>query len=84
MKILHIVRDQDDARPLDVARSQQQDGHQVSLLLLHDGVLRDVDFAPVVAGRDDVQARGGGERYPLVDCPAMVRMIFENDRVVSW
>ena len=69
---------------MDVARAQRQEGHQVSLLLIHDAVLRDVDFAPVVAGRDDVLARGGGERYPMVDYPAMVGMIFENDRVVSW
>jgi sulfur transfer complex TusBCD TusB component (DsrH family) len=84
MRILHIIRDIDEARSLEVAREQQRRGHEVSLLLIHDAVLSDIDFEQVVAARDDVLARGGEVRYALVDYEDMVRTIFEHDRVVSW
>ncbi len=85
MKILHIVRDMEEALPLRVAVEQQEQGHQVTVLLLHDAVLRRVSFpGPVLAAEDDLAARGVEGRYPSVDYRGIVQAILEHERVVSW
>lgn len=85
MRILHILRSLDDARAVETARAQRDQGHDVALLLLHDAVLSRPAFpGPVSACADDVRARGGRCAYPTVDYDAIVRLMFEHDRVVSW
>ncbi|MDO8531150.1 MAG: hypothetical protein Q7T26_03130 [Dehalococcoidia bacterium] len=85
MRILHILRSLDDARAVETACAQREQGHDVALMLLHDAVLARPAFpGPVSACADDVRARGGHCAYPTVDYDAIVRMMFEHDRVVSW
>lgn len=85
MKILHIVRDMEEALPLQVAGEQQGQGHDVTLLLLHDAVLRRVSFpGPVIACEDDLAARGVEGRYPAVDYRGIVQAILDHERVISW
>lgn len=85
MKILHIVRDMEEALPLQIAREQQEQGHQVTILLLHDAVLRQVSFpGTVLAAEDDLAARGVEGRYPPVGYRDIVQAIVDHDRVISW
>ncbi len=85
MNILHIVRDMTEALPLRVAAEQREQGHQVTLLLLHDAVLRKVEFpGPVLACEDDLLARGVAGRYPAVDYQGIIQTIQDHDRVISW
>ncbi len=85
MKLLHILRSLDDTRAVETARAQREMGHDVALLLLHDAVLARPAFpGPVSACADDVSARGGHCAYPTVDYDAIVRLLFEHDRVISW
>ena len=85
MKVLHIVRAINDARALETAAEQASQGHRVTVLLLHDAVL---GAAPksvtAIACEDDVLARGGRSRFSTAGYDAIVRMIFEHDKVVAW
>ncbi len=84
MKILHIIRHLEDTRAIETAR-QQISGHEVTLLLLHDAVLSPPSFAgKVYAGLADVEARTPRPGYETLDYPEIVRLICENDKVVSW
>ncbi|MDP6783773.1 MAG: hypothetical protein QGG56_09450 [Dehalococcoidia bacterium] len=85
MNILHIVRDMTEALPLRVAAEQREQGHRVTLLLLHDAILRKVEFTgPVLACEDDLLARGVAGRHPAVDYRGIVQAIMDHDRVISW
>lgn len=85
MKLLHILRSLDDTRAVETARAQREQGHDVTLLLLHDAVLARPAFpGPVSACADDVSARGGYCAYPTVDYDAIIRLMVEHDRVISW
>lgn len=85
MKILHLIRELQDRRALETAAAQSKQGHQVTLLLLHDAVLDRIDLSSrVLACADDVQARGGNSRYLTLDYGQIVAAIFDNDRVISW
>jgi len=79
MRLLHLIRYLDEERALLTAREQMRQGHQVTLLLLHDAVLSLPAFeGPIVACRDDVLARGGHCPYPMVDYDDIVRLICEH------
>lgn len=85
MTVLHLVRRVGDSEALAVARAQQAAGHKVTLLLLQDGVLDRPDFSgPILAAAEDNQARGSRSSYPSLSYEDIVRLIFENQRVVSW
>lgn len=85
MKILHLLRSPDDARALATARAQHDQGHQVSLLLLHDAVFLSPDFPGLVyAAEEDAQARGCQGNHAVLSYDEIVRLIFEHDRVISW
>lgn len=85
MRILHIVRDVEDGRALDVAQKQHRRGHAVTLLLLHDAVLGNIKLAgQVLACETDALARRRQDRYETVDYEDIVKMIFDYDRVISW
>ena len=85
MRILHLVRRLDDERALSTAREQQRQGHEVTLLLLHDAVLSDIRFeGPVLACQDDLLARRVSGKYQPVDYEGMVKAIFAHDKVISW
>ncbi|MDP6101573.1 MAG: hypothetical protein QGH66_09195, partial [Dehalococcoidia bacterium] len=68
-----------------VAAEQQERGHEVTLLLLHDAVLRRVEFpGHVLACEDDLLARGVAGRYPPAGYRSIVQAIQDHDKVISW
>jgi sulfur relay protein TusB/DsrH len=81
MKILHIIRDPNDTTPLEIALSQS-DEHEVTILLLHDGVYTKPDLT-AYACEADAKARGV-TWHECVDYKKLVQMLFEYDKVVSW
>ncbi len=56
MKILHIIRNPNDATPLEIARAQSRE-HEVAILLLHDAVYAKPEL-PAFACAADAEARG--------------------------
>ena len=85
MNHLHIVRDIRDDRADAVIQEQRRRGCDVTLLLLHDAVLRGSPAEEwVVACRDDALARGSRTKARTVDYDEIVGMMFEADKVVCW
>ena len=84
-KILHIIKDQNDLTPIEVAK-KQADANEIGLLFIHDAVLGDLsfEFAKVYALDADVQARNLIVEAEIVDYNEMVQLLFEYDKVVSW
>lgn len=85
MRILHIVRDPQDRRPVDTARRQAGD-HTVSVLLLQDAVFRsDTAGLAVYACREDVQLRGLSlADVSIVDYDGILDLLESHDHVVCW
>lgn len=85
MKILHIVKKRNDVDALAAASRQREQGHDVSILLAHDGVLSDLvdDFA-FFACEDDVLSRGVRPSMEILDYAAIIRLIFDHDSAVTW
>ncbi|MCE8422456.1 MAG: hypothetical protein J5U17_01560 [Candidatus Methanoperedens sp.] len=81
MKILHIIRNPNDATPLEIAKAQSRE-HEVAVLLMHDGVYASPGLTSYAA-LDDAMARGV-TNHVLVGYDRIVEMIFEFDKVVSW
>lgn len=81
MKILHIIRNPNDATPLEIAKAQSKD-NEVAILLLHDAVYAKPDLT-TYACSEDAEARGVSG-YECVDYNRIVEMLFEYDKVVSW
>ena len=81
MKILHIIRNPNDATPIEIAKSQSL-SHEVMLLLLHDAVYARPEL-PAYACEADARARGV-IKHECVDFKRIVQMLFEYDKVVSW
>ena len=82
MKILHIIRNPNDATPLEIAKSQSKE-HEVAVLLLHDAVYANPDPIQVYACAADARARGV-TKHECVDFKRIAQMLFEYDKVVSW
>jgi sulfur relay protein TusB/DsrH len=81
MKILHIIRNPNDATPLEIARAQSRD-NEVALLLLHDAVYAKPELTTYACAKD-AEARGV-TGHECVDYGRIVEMLFEYDKVVSW
>jgi sulfur transfer complex TusBCD TusB component (DsrH family) len=81
MKILHIIRNPNDATPLEIARAQGRE-HEVAILLLHDAVYARTDLT-AYASEADAKARGV-TGHEGVDHKRIVQMLFEYDKIVSW
>ena len=81
MRILHIIRNPNDATPLEIARAQSKE-HDVAVLLLHDAVYAKPDL-PAYACAKDAEARGVTV-HECVGYGRIVEMLFEYDKVVSW
>lgn len=81
MKILHIIRNPNDATPIEIAKSQSKE-HEVAVLLLHDAVYANPDIQ-VFACAADARARGV-TKHECVDFKRIAQMLFEFDKVVSW
>ncbi len=81
MRILHIIRNPNDATPLEIAKAQSKE-HEVAILLLHDAVYA-APSLKTYACADDADARGVTQ-YERVGYDRIVEMMFEYDKVVSW
>ena len=85
MRILHLIRAIEDNRAVETAVRQRNHDHDVTLVLLHDAVFSSPSFeGSIFACKADLEARQMESKHTPVDYDAIVRMIFENDRVVSW
>ena len=83
MRILHIIRNPNEATPLEIAEAQGRE-HEVAVLLLHDGVYANPDAKiQVYASAADALARGV-TGHECVDYRKIAKMLFEYDKVVSW
>ena len=84
MKILHVIRKPSDALAFEVARHQRE-AHQVTFLLVQDGVLSRPDPpAAVYALTDDLEARGIEKVGTPTDYDGAIRLMAESDRVIVW
>ena len=81
MKILHIIRNPNDATAIEIAQAQSKE-HEVALLLLHDGIYASPGLTSYAAS-DDAMARGV-TKHECVGYDRIVEMIFEYDKVISW
>ncbi len=81
MKILHIIRNPNDATPIEIASSQSKD-NEVAVLLMHDAVYASPGLK-VYACAADAEARGV-TIHECVDYDRIVEMFFEYDKVMSW
>lgn len=81
MKILHIIRNPNDATPLEIAEAQSRD-NEVAVLLLHDAVYMKPELT-TYACEVDAEARGV-TGHECVGYDRIVEMLFEYDKVVSW
>jgi len=84
------MRDPRDRLPFEFSGKEQvgeqKDGHEVSVLLIHDGVTTKVNDpnVKIFALRDDIEARGIQSDYETIDYAAMADMIFEAKTVINW
>lgn len=84
MKILHVIRKPSETLGLEVARCQGE-AHQVTVLLIQDGVLSRPDpSALVYALGDDLEARGLKAVRTSTDYEGAVRLMTESDKVIVW
>ncbi|MBU4374307.1 MAG: hypothetical protein KKD69_03025 [Euryarchaeota archaeon] len=81
MKILHIIRNPNDATPLEIAKAQSKE-HEVAILLLHDAVYAKPDLTAYACTKD-AEARGV-TGHECVGYDRIIEMLFEYDKVVSW
>ena len=97
MSILHIIRNRNDAIALDTIRLQSENGGNggVGVLLIHDAVLDLVDGGASVfpagvklhALSFDCDARAISKLDEACDCvdyDAMLKLVFDYDKVITW
>ncbi|PWB55931.1 MAG: hypothetical protein C3F06_02095 [Candidatus Methanoperedenaceae archaeon] len=85
MKILHIIRNPNDATPIEIAKAQGRE-HEVAVLLMHDGVYANPGYdakIQVYVCTADALARGV-MGHECVDYKQIAKMLFEYDKVISW
>lgn len=86
MKILHVLRDATELRPLETALGQRSLG-EVTVLLLQEAVFRrdlDAHGLKVYACHEDVAARAGLCPYPTLDYDGILELVAGHDRVICW
>jgi sulfur relay protein TusB/DsrH len=86
MKVLHVVRNNDDALARRLTETiARLDGVEQALLFIQDGVYsKSTMNLPAFACAEDVRARGLETNLELVDYDRIVEMIFDFDRVITW
>ncbi len=85
MKVLHIIRSNDDplARRF-IDEIGRLDNAEQALLMIQDGVYMRPNGAKAYASAEDVRARGVETDVELVDYDRIVEMVFEADKVITW
>ena len=81
MKILHIIRNLNDATPVEIAIAQSKE-NEVAILLMHDAVYSKPQLK-TYACSNDAKTRGI-TAHECVGYDMIVKMLFEYDKVVSW
>ena len=84
MKVLHIIRRNDDRLAQEMIEHDRADCN-VSVILIQDGVLSRLHVGgDIYASVNDVEARGIHTLCKLVDYPEICKLIIEHDKVVVW
>lgn len=85
MKILHIIRDNDDRLARHVIEEiRRTDSSKQTLLMIQDGVYVRPTDQDMYACADDVRSRGIETDLPLVEYDQIIDMIFEHEKVITW
>lgn len=85
MKVLHIIRSNDDQlarRMIEGMENQNHSDH--ALLMIQDGVYMRPGALRAFACAEDVRARGIETNLELVEYARIVELIFEYDKVITW
>lgn len=85
MRILHILRKAPDEWTKEAIKRHSQ-SMEVTVLLIQEGVLIEEKLPGrlVLALDEDVKKRNLSIDLPRIDYASMVRLLFENDRVICW
>lgn len=84
MKVLHIIRKNDDRLAQEMIEHDRTTG-DMAVLLIQDGVLSRLKVGgEIYASVNDVEARGITAPYKLIDYPEICKLIIEHDKVVVW
>ena len=83
-KVLHILKNPNDAHALDLIK-RGMDVNQVTILLIQDAAgMKLLETSGKVYVLCENLKKGEKASYPLVGYREMLKMIFENDFVVTW
>ena len=85
MKVLHVIRSNNDTLAQQVREEiERSGGARQTILLIQDGVYVRPKDAPAFVCSDDAVARGVETELLLVGYDRIVEMIFEHDKVITW
>ncbi len=85
MRVLHIIRNNDDQLARRIIESiGNQDHSDQALLMVQDGVYMKPGTLRAFACAEDVRARGIETNLELVEYDRIVELIFEYDKVLTW
>ncbi len=85
MRILHLFRSPHEALGAEVVAAQRAAGHEVSVVLIQDAVLRPLgEERGVLAAAEDVRERPAAPPREPVDAHGIVKLMAEADRVALW
>ena len=85
MKVLHVVRSNDDRIAQELIEEiGRLDGAEQTLLLIQDGVYLRQKSLRAFACSDDVVARGVETDVALVDYDQIIEMILGAERLITW
>lgn len=85
MKVLHIIRSNDDQLARRIIEDMENLNHSDhALLMIQDGVYMRPGTLRAFACAEDVRARGIETNLELVEYDRIVELIFEYDKVITW
>ena len=86
-RILHIVKDPNNEKALELIRNQIKEKNQteVRLVLIQDAVRLRIDFpAAVHVLEEDLREKGLSSPYQKIDYYRLLDLIFNSESVVNW
>ncbi|RJP75149.1 MAG: hypothetical protein C4532_00985 [Candidatus Abyssobacteria bacterium SURF_17] len=85
MKVLHIIRSNEDALARRMIQHiESADSVDQTVLLIQDGVYMKPSNMRMFACADDVRARGIETNIEIVGYDRIVEMVFDADKVITW
>jgi len=86
-RILHIIKDLNNKKPLELIRRQAktEDQIEVQLVLTQEAVKLLPDFpVAVYVLEEDLRERGLSSPYPKIDYSRLLDLIFNSESVINW